>query len=122
MKIVAICGLLALGMTGICRAQSASPGSTEAGNLPAGFYVHPSCVKPDKSVIGKQPVSTDREDVLAYNSRVRRFNKESPAFHDCIKAYAEKSDHDIERILSVVNGAVAEVQGNAPPPAPMAAG
>ena len=84
--------------------------------MPAGFYVHPSCVKPDKSVFGKQPVSTDREEVLAYNSRIRRFNKESAAFNDCIKAYAEKSDRDIERILSVVNGAVAEVQGNAPPP------
>ena len=122
MKIVAMCGLLALGMTGLCWAQSSSPGSMDAGNLPGGFYVRPSCVKPDKSVIGKQPVSTDREEVLAYNSRIRRFNKESAAFNDCIKAYAEKSDRDIERILSVVNGAVAEVQGNARPPAPMAAG
>lgn len=64
MKIVAMRGFLALGMTGLCWAQSSSSGSMEAGNLPSGFYVRPSCVKPDKSVIGKQPVSTDREEVL----------------------------------------------------------
>ena len=122
MKIIAMCGLLALAMTDICWAQSASPGSMEAGNLPAGFYVRSSCLKPEKPVIGKQPVSTDREEVLAYNFRIRRFNKESAAFNDCIKTYAERSDRDIERILSVVNGAVAEVQGNAPPPLPIAAG
>lgn len=110
MKMAAMSGLLALAMMGICRAQ---PLAVEAGNLPAGFYARAACVKP--SVIGKPPASTQREDVLAYNFRIRRFNKESAAFNDCIKAYAERADHDIDRILSVVNAAAAEVQGDAPP-------
>jgi len=120
MKIVVMCGLLAFGTTGICRAQGASPASEAAGNLPAGFYVRSSCLKPEKP-LGK-PVYTDQQDVAAYNFRVSRFNKAVAAFNACTKTYLENGDRDIERILSVVNGAVAEVQGNAPPPAPIAAG
>ena len=120
MKIAAMCGLLALGMTGICRAQTASPAGEAAGNLPAGFYVRSSCLKPEKPV-GK-PIYTDQQDVAAYNFRVSRFNKAIAAFNICTKTYLENADRDIERILSVVNGAVAEVQGNAPPPPPTAPG
>jgi len=91
-----------------------------AGNLTPGFYSHPSCLAPDKPA-GK-PVYTDPQDVAVYNLRVMRFNKAVAAFNACIKAYGENADRDIERILSAVNGAVAEVQGNAPPPPPTAPG
>jgi hypothetical protein len=121
MKTAIACALV-LGVTGAASAQSTLPAGEAAGNLPSGFYVPPSCPSPDKTVIGKQPASTDRDETLAYNFRIRRFNKDVAAFNDCIKAYAEKADHDIERILSVINGAVAEAQGNTPPPLPMVSG
>ena len=120
MKMAAMCGLLALGMTGTGWAQPAAPAAEAAGNLPAGFYVRSSCLKPEKPV-GK-PAYTDPQDVAIYNLRVQRFNKAVAAFNVCLKAYLENADRDVERILSVVNSAVAEVQGSAPPPAPVAPG
>jgi len=100
-------------------AQTPEP-SVLAGNLPPGFYIHSPCLKPDKPV-GK-PAYTDPQDVGVYNLRVMRYNKAVAAFTVCIKAYNENANRDIERILSLVNGAVAEVQGNAPPPPPTAPG
>lgn len=120
MKKAALCGLLVLGMTGTAQAQASSTVAEEAGNLPTGFYVRSSCVKPERPV-GK-PVYTDPQDVAIYNLRVSRFNKAVVAFNACTKTYLENADHDVERILSVVNRAVAEVQGAAPPPAPTAPG
>ena len=120
MKRAAMGGLLALAMTGTGWAQPAAPAGEAAGNLPAGFYVRSSCLKPEKPA-GK-PVYTDPQDVAAYNFRVSRFNKAVAAFNICLKAYLENADRDVERILSVVNVAVAEVQGGVPPPAPMAPG
>lgn len=120
MKIAAVCGLLVLGMTGAAQAQASSTVAEEAGNLPPGFYVRSSCVKPEKPV-GK-PVYIDPQDVATYNIQVSRFNKAVVAFNACTKTYLENADRDVERILSVVNRAVAEVQGSAPPSAPTAPG
>lgn len=119
MKMAAMCGLLVLSVTGFAWAQASVTVCEAVGNLPSGFYVQPSCPRPDKTAIGKQPVSTDRDDVLACNLRIRRFNKESAAFNDCIEAYAGKADHDIDRVLSIVNGS--DAQGSAPPPGNMPA-
>ena len=112
MKIAAMCCLL--GMASAAFAQTGE----DAGNLPPGFYVRAACVKPDKSAIGRPPVSTDREEVLAYNFRIRRFNKEHGAFNDCIKVYTEKADRDIDGILGVVNNQVAEAESSTAPPPP----
>ena len=98
-----------------------SQGLPAAGNLPSGFYVASACIKPDKKTLGT-PAYNDPQQVSVYNFRIQRYNKASAAFNDCLKAYLDKSQHDIERILTTVNTAVAEARGTAPPAPPAADG
>ena len=87
-------------------AQSAS------GNLPSDFYPPPKCEKPPSP--GKAPGVTDQGAVLAYNAKVRNFNKQAEAFNACMKEYSDKAQNDINGILATVRAAVAAA--NAPSP------
>jgi hypothetical protein len=104
------------------QAQTPETVSTEPGNLPAGFYPAPPCAKPvpedDKG--GTRELGDSVVAVENYHRSVERYNKAVVAFNGCAKTYIQNSRYDIERILSTVNAAVAEVQGT-PPPAPPAA-
>jgi hypothetical protein len=83
------------------------------GNLPPDFYPQPKCEKPDKEKIGKAPGVGDQQAMLAYNLKVRNFNKQADAFNVCMKDYTARAQVDIDVIQRVVHDAVAAA--NAPP-------
>jgi hypothetical protein len=64
----------------------------------------------------------DPNGLAMYNFRIKKFNKAAAAFDVCFKTYLDNSRSDIERILNVVNIAVAEARGTALPPPPAATG
>jgi len=106
------------------QAQTPETAPTEPGNLPLGFYPAPPCAKPvledDKG--GTRELGNSALAVDNYHRSVERYNKAVIAFNGCAKTYIQNSRYDIERILSTVNAAVAEVQGAPPPPPPAAIG
>ena len=102
-------------------AASAQQQETPAGNLSAGFYTKPSCVRPGDVTLPK-PAATDRDSVLLYNYAIRRHNKELEAFGSCIDSYAGRASLDIDWILFAVNTAIAEANNSNPPSAPAAPG
>jgi len=106
------------------QAQTPETVSTEPGNLPAGFYPAPPCAKPalEEDKGGTRELGNTVLAVDNYHRSVERYNKAVVAFNECAKTYIQNSRYDIERILSTVNAAVAEVQGTAPPPPPAAIG
>ena len=112
------------------QAQTLEALPTQAGNMPSGFYPAPPCAKPvleeDKGETGllatSGVASVSQLAVDNYHRRVERFNKAVSAYNDCAKTYIQNSRYDIERIISTVNAAVAEVQGTAPPTPPAATG
>ncbi len=107
-------------------AQPAIPATSAlpamAGNLPAGFYPGPPCIKPDKKKDVGAPPFPDPNEAAAYNYKIMRFNKAVIAFNGCAKTYLDNSQHDIERILNTVNMQVAQMRGVAAPPPPAANG
>jgi len=76
-----------------------------AGNLPPDFYPQPKCEKPQSP--GKSPGVGDQNAMLAYNAKVRNFNKQAEAFNACMKDYSDKAQNDINAILATVRAAVA---------------
>lgn len=83
---------------------TATPAAT--GNLPAGFYPKPPCVRPDAQSIGRQPI--DRRDlraVTAFNEKVRAYNKTTETYNACIQDYAAKAQHDIQEIRAAIAAA-----------------
>jgi hypothetical protein len=80
---------------------------TVAGNLPPDFYPRPVCEKPDKTAIGSTPGVQDQQAMIAYNLKVRNFNKRAEAFNACMKDYTDKAQRDIEVIQATVHAAVA---------------
>jgi hypothetical protein len=125
MKIVIRIWLVLLALSSAAaQAQTPETAPIQPGNLPAGFYPAPPCAKPvpedDKGgtkELGDTVVAIDN-----YHHSVERYNKAVIAFNECAKTYIQNSRYDIERIISTVNAAVAEVQGTAPPPSPGAIG
>ena len=124
-------GLILLTLfSGATQAQIPQTAPAGPGNLPAGFYPQPPCAKPvlekDKGETGLLFNSGSEETtqlaVENYHRRVANFNKAVTAYNGCAKTYIENSRYDIERIVSTVNAAVAEVQGTPPPPPPAAIG
>lgn len=119
-----IWGLLALLPTA-ALAQPAAPdaglGAGTAGNLPAGFYPQPACTVPSSKGLIK-PNLNDPGAVASYNARIKDFNKQTIVFNSCMQSYSARVNNDLQGILSVVNGAVAEATGNPPPASPTAAG
>ncbi len=114
-------------------APAQPPEATAAafGNLPSGFYPASPCEKPKKPEFkpgkryplpGEVAEKLGANDLGEYNRNIAEFNKAVSAYNRCAKSYIENSRYDIERILSTVNAAVAEVQGAAPPQPPSAAG
>jgi len=99
-------------------AQTMAPAAA-AGNLPSGFYVPSPCIKPDKKAVGT-PALNDPQAAAFYNYKVARFNKAAAVFNVCAKTYLDKSQHDIARIVSMVNTEAAEARGAAPSPPPAA--
>jgi hypothetical protein len=112
------------------QAQMPEAVSTGPGNLPPGFYPTPPCAKPvleqdkgDIRALAESPVPVVAQlAVDDHQRKVERYNKAVIAFNECAKTYIQNSHYDIERIISTVNTAVAEVQGSAPPPPPTAIG
>jgi len=102
-------------------AASAQQQETPAGNLSAGFYTKPSCVRPGDVTLPK-PAATDRENVLLYNNAIRQHNKQLQGFSACITAYTDKASLDIEWILFTVNTAIAKANTSNPPSEPAAPG
>jgi hypothetical protein len=80
---------------------------TVAGNLPPDFYPRPVCEKPDKTAIGSTPGVQDQQAMIAYNLKVRNFNKRAEAFNACMKDYTDKAQRDIDVIQAAVHTAVA---------------
>jgi hypothetical protein len=103
------------------QTQVTADAAIQAGNSPSGFYVPSPCIKPDKKAVGTFQ-ATDPQLWALYNRKVAKFNQAANAFNACLKTYLDNSGIDIARILSVVNSAVAEARGTAPPPPPTAAG
>jgi len=112
------------------QAQTLEATSTGPGNLPPGFCPAPPCAKPvleqdkgDIRALADSPVPVVAQLAADDHQRsVERYNKAVTAFNECAKTYIQNSHYDIERIISTVNTAVAEVQGTAPPPPPTAIG
>jgi len=78
-----------------------------AGNLPPDFYPKPACERPDKTAIGGAPGVQDQQAMIAYNLKVRNFNKRAEAFNACMKDYTDKAQRDIDVIQATVHAAVA---------------
>jgi hypothetical protein len=95
--------------------------AVSAGNLRADFYIQSSCDKP-KNVTLPKPLATDRENVLAYNTAIRRHNEQLKTFGACIDAYTAKARKDMEWILFTVNTAIAKANAATPPSAPTESG
>jgi len=93
-------------------------GAQSAGNMPEGFYPQPACIRPDKKTINNAPGVQDQDAMLAYNLKLKAFNRKVETFNACMKAYDDKSLHDQQRILFIVNSAVADARGSAPPSPP----
>lgn len=102
-------------------APDAGAAAAMAGNLPAGFYPRPDCAAPSTKGLIK-PNYNDPLAVSGYNARIKDFNKQTILYNDCMQTYAAKVNNDLQGILSVVNGAVAEAMGNPPPASPTVAG
>jgi len=119
-----LCLILLTLFTAAAQAQTPEAAPTTLGNLPPGFYPAPPCAKPVREE-DRGAVSLRADTQLAidnYQRSIERFNKAVEAYNVCAKTYIQNSRYDIERILSTVNAAVAEVQGTAPPPPPAAIG
>jgi hypothetical protein len=80
---------------------------TAAGNLPPDFYPKPVCEKPDKAAIGGAPGVQDQQAMIAYNLKIRNFNKQAAVFNACMKDYTDKAQRDIDAIQTTVHAAVA---------------
>ena len=78
-----------------------------AGNLPPDLYPKPACEKPDKTTIGSAPGVQDQQAMIAYNLKVRNFNKRAQAFNACMKDYTDRAQRDIDAIQAIVHAAVA---------------
>jgi hypothetical protein len=102
-------------------AQPPQDNATLAGNLPAGFYVSSACDKSNRTPPA-QPLSNDRENLLAYNYAVQRYNRQLRESEACLRAYAQKAQHDIDWVQFTVNMAVAKANGANPPAPPTAPG
>jgi hypothetical protein len=110
------------------QAQTLEASPAGPGNLPAGFYPAPPCPKPvqeedkaERELAFSQGGMTQLA-IDSYHRRIEKYNKAVIAYNQCAKTYIQNSRYDIERILSTVNAAVAEVQGTAPPQPPAAMG
>jgi hypothetical protein len=78
------------------------------GNLPADFYPHPTCVKPDKNALGASPGAQDQQAMLAYNLKVKIFNTKAGTFNVCLKRYIDNAQRDIDVIQAQVHAAVTD--------------
>lgn len=102
-------------------AQTTAPGS----NMPAGFYPHNPCIKPQK-VMKDSTARTSSGSAQPWapmvNKDVERFNQLALTFNACIKLYVDNARLDTQHILGVVNAAAAEVQGTNIPSMPAGGG
>ena len=115
-------GALAMSGTMVLSAALAQEHTiATTGNLATEFYVKPSCEKPERISLRK-PATTERDDVLRYNTAVKRYNKQLTDFGACIDAYVQKVPNDIDWITFMVNTAAAQANGSNPPPRPTVAG
>jgi hypothetical protein len=87
---------------------AASPAQAADGNLPPDFYPSPKCEKPDAKAVGGAPGVQDQPAMLAYNLKVRSYNKKAQAFNACMKDYVDRAQNDINVIQAIVHAAVAE--------------
>jgi hypothetical protein len=109
------------------QAQTPEAVATGPGNLPPGFYPAPPCAKPvledDKGATREMADSPWAQLAIDnHQRRIEKYNRAVIAFNSWAKTYIQNSRYDIERILSIVNAAVAEVRGTSPPSRPAAIG
>ncbi|HEY4076811.1 MAG TPA: hypothetical protein VGM26_07740 [Rhizomicrobium sp.] len=83
-------------------AQQPMPGT----NMPPDFYPQPRCEKPDGGALPKSPGVQDQAAMLAYNLKIREFNRKAEAFNACIKTYVDNAQNDIIHIQEIVHAAV----------------
>ncbi len=76
----------------------------------AADYADPACVKPTKLVA---PSATDSDAVLAYNNKVRRYNRQVTEYSACLKAYVEKANADIKAVQDNANVEMARIRDTA---------
>ena len=101
--------------TELAEARGTAPPPTPAaqGNMPAGFYPHSSCVKPDQGALGVQPSPKDYAAMTAYNLRVKAYNEQTLTLNTCLKTFVDNARRDIAQIEAAAHAA-ASVQ----PPSP----
>ena len=121
MAIALMAGLLLAPFSAVAQPQTPEPVPTRLGNLPPGFYPAPPCAKP---VLEKDTQATTKDlsnaqlaqmDLNAFGRKVEKFNEAVAAYNQCAKTYIQRSQYDIERIVSTVNAALAEGREIAPP-------
>lgn len=90
----------------VALAGPAGAQTPESANLPPDFYPRPACEKPPSPP--PRPGNGDQDAIMAYNMRIKSYNARNVTFHDCIKAYVDRAQADINRIQAIVHAAVQE--------------
>ena len=111
MKAIAV--LLALTVPAMAQplqspaAQTTAPGS----NMPADFYPHHPCTKPQK-VTKDSTARTSGGSAQPWapmvNKETEQFNQAAALFNICIKTYVDNARLDTQHVLSVANAAAAQ--------------
>lgn len=99
----------------------AAPGS----NMPADFYPHSPCVKPQKikrDSTARTSGGSAQPSAPTVNTDAEQFNQLVLAFNACIKLYVDNARLDTQRMLSVVNATSAEAQNTDIPSTPAGGG
>jgi hypothetical protein len=93
------------------RGTALPPPPAALGNMPADFYPHSWCGKPDQGMIGPQPSTSDHEAMVAYNLRVAAFNAQAVTFSACLKTYQDNAQRDIQAIQIATHAATTDADG-----------
>ena len=102
--------------TAVAEARGTAPPPAPAaqGNMPADFYPHSPCVKPDQRALGAQPSPTDRKAMTAYNLGVKAFNEQVLTFNTCLKTFTDNAKRDIAQIQAAAHAASQPVSPEKP--------
>lgn len=105
-------------LTVCAAAQPAVAQSAPGSNMPADFYPHSPCIKPQK-VRKDSTARTSGGSAQAWapmvNTDVDQFNNLALAFNACIKLYVDNARLDMQQILDVVNAPAAQGAPSIPP-------
>jgi hypothetical protein len=101
--------ILALTVPSAAQTQPtlAAPVSVAGSNMPANFYPHSPCLKPQKVKADGTPrtaAGSAQPSAPIANVAIEQFNAQAVAFNACIKLYVDNARLDMQRILDIANG------------------